>query len=133
MIEILVNYIGEDYDNAIIITMIHGDVPVVEIIYNEHSVVENTFTKSDPKYEKFSTYSLPSMELYRYGWSRNRYMTGPAVMCDLKGSWKVVIIGTIGGSEHDINFNNFGPVWVEMLEDYHQMKIDVKRLNSQNQ
>jgi hypothetical protein len=59
-------------------------------------------------------------------------MVGPAIKRDMRGYWKVDIFGIMGGNEHDINFNNFGPVWVEMLEDYHQMKIDVKRLNSQN-
>jgi hypothetical protein len=133
MIEILIEYpFVHDYEN-IIITMIHGDDPVAQIMFKNHWLVERKFTKTDSKYHKFSTYKLPSMKLYKYGWSRHEHkMAGPVVARAPEGLWKVVIFGT-SGSEHDINFDNFGPVWVEMLEDYQQMKIDIKHLNSQNQ
>jgi hypothetical protein len=132
MIEILIEYLfGEDHDIAV--TMIHGDIPVVEISYNERCVIERKFIKTDPYYHKFSIYNLPGMKLRKYGWSLscNHRMLGPVVERNMRWPWRVIIFGIIGGSEHDINFDNFGPVWVEMLEDYHQMKIDVKRLNSQ--
>jgi hypothetical protein len=132
MIEILIEYPFDEDDENITITMIRDDDPVVQIMFKGGWLVERKFTKTDPKYEKFTTYSLPSMELNRYGWSHNHYLAGPVVARAPEGLWKVVIFGT-SGIEHDINFDNFGPVWVEMLEDYRQMKIDVKRLNSQNQ
>jgi hypothetical protein len=133
MIEILIEYKTFGEDHSIAVTMIHGDIPVVEISFSVYNVIERKFIKIDPNYHKFSIYNLPGMKLCRYGWCRDRTLAGPAVVCAPEGLWKVVIFGIIGNSKHDINFDNFGPVWVEMLEDYRQMKFDVKRLNSQNQ
>jgi hypothetical protein len=129
MIEILIEYpLDKDYD--LTITMIHGDIPVVRIVFEGGWLIERKFIKYATRYYKFSTYEFPGMKLCRYGWCRDHTLVGPVAVCEL-GLWKVVIIGSKGDREHDINFNNFGPVWVEMLEDYQQMKIDVKRLNSQ--
>jgi hypothetical protein len=134
MIEILIEYRFDEFNyENITITMIHGDDPVAQIMFKGHWRVERKFIKYTTIYEKFSTYEIPSMKLHKYGWglSCNHKMVGPAVKWNIRGQWEVDICGIIGGSEHDINFDNFGLVWVEMLEDYRQMKIDVKRLNSQ--
>jgi hypothetical protein len=130
MIGILIEYTNSN-DNNITITMIRGGDPVMEIDIDIWYVVERKFSKTDSNYYKFSTYEIPGMKLCKYGWSRDQELVGPAVIREPEGLWNVALFGC--GSERGINFNNFGPVWVEMLEDYHQMKIDVKRLNSQNQ
>jgi hypothetical protein len=132
MIEILIEY-PFDEDDDLTITMIHEDIPVVEICFSEYNVIERKFIKTDPNYHKFSTYIIRDMKLRKYGWGCDSCIIGPVVECDMRGYWGVYVSGLNMSSEHDINFDNVGPIWVEMLEDYRQMKIDVKRLNSQNQ
>jgi hypothetical protein len=89
MIELLIEYPSiHNYDNAIIITMIHGDDPMMEVIIGIWCMIERKFIKYATTYEKFITYEIPSMKLYKYGWSlrRNHEMVGP-IVCNIKGQW----------------------------------------------